>query len=198
MDSLIRFTHEKQRSANITISIKSKHPHPPWALFCDCTPVPVTTDDSFTNKYSYSSYDLKVHFIDVGQGDATLLMSDGESMLIDAGDSNQGTKIQSYLQKQGISDLKYLFLTHPDSDHIGGAPVIITKFNIGTVFTSGYQRTDRTNATERLQETLNYKYISPVISSLGDNYTLGPCTIKVIGPTTYQSEDQIYISSGSI
>ncbi len=154
------------------------------------SPVSVTTDDSFTNEYSDSSYNLEVHFIDVGQGDATLLISDGESMLIDAGDSNQGTKIQSYLLKQGISELKYLFLTHPDSDHIGGAPVIITKFNIGTVFISGYQRTDRTNATERLQETLNYKYISPVIPSLGDNYTLGSCTIKVIGPTTYQCEEQ--------
>lgn len=37
-------------------------------------------------------------------------------------------------QSQGIAKLDYLVLTHPDSDHIGGAPVIITKFEIDKVF----------------------------------------------------------------
>ena len=153
-------------------------------------PISLATDDSFSSETPDSSYDLEVHFIDVGQGDATLLISDNESMLIDTGDLNQGTKIQSYLQKQGITELKYLVLTHPDSDHIGGAPVIITKFNIGTVFISGYQRRDTTKATEQLQQALTYKYISPVVPSPGDTYTLGNSTIDVIGPTTYQCDDQ--------
>ena len=64
-------------------------------------------------------------------------------MLIDAGDDSQGTAIQNYLQKQGIKKLDYLVLTHPDSDHIGGAPVIITKFDIGQVFMSDYKKDNK-------------------------------------------------------
>ena len=67
--------------------------------------------------------DLTVHFLDIGQGDCTLLTQDGHAMLIDAGDNDQGTKVQSYLEYLGISSLDYLVLTHPDADHIGGADV---------------------------------------------------------------------------
>ena len=45
---------------------------------------------------------LEVHFMDVGQGDATLIMTDGHAMLIDAGNNSKGTAVQNYLQKQGI------------------------------------------------------------------------------------------------
>lgn len=54
-------------------------------------------------------------------------------MLIDAGDNDQGTKVQSYLEYLGISSLDYLVLTHPDADHIGGADVVIYKFDCNTI-----------------------------------------------------------------
>ena len=68
---------------------------------------------------------MTVHYLDVGQGDCVLVSCDGESMLIDAGDNNQGTKIQNYLRKQGVTKLKYAVGTHPDADHIGGLDVIL-------------------------------------------------------------------------
>ena len=49
---------------------------------------------------------LQVHFLDIGQGDATLLVCDGHAMLVDAGNNNQGTVVQSYLQSQGIEKLE--------------------------------------------------------------------------------------------
>lgn len=58
---------------------------------------------------------MEVHFIDVGQGDSTLITCDGHAMLIDAGDYSKGTAIQNYLQKQKVTKLDYLILTHPDS-----------------------------------------------------------------------------------
>ena len=72
---------------------------------------------------------LEVHFMDVGQGDATLIMTDGHAMLIDAGNNSKGTAVQNYLQKQGIKKLDYVIGTHPDADHIGGLDVIIYKFD---------------------------------------------------------------------
>ena len=132
---------------------------------------------------------MEVHFLDVGQGDATLIICDGEAMLIDSGDPNQGTKIQLYLTKQGISSLKYLVLTHPDSDHIGGAPVIITKYDIGTIFMSGYQKPEEHKASERVQEALSYRLYDPVIPSVGDSYSLGNASLTFIGPVNYQADE---------
>ena len=77
--------------------------------------------------------DLTVHFLDIGQGDCTLLTQGEHAMLIDAGDNDQGTKVQSYLEYLGISSLDYLVLTHPDADHIGGADVVIYKFDCNTI-----------------------------------------------------------------
>ena len=58
----------------------------------------IETTENTTKEVS----ELQVHFIDVGQGDCTLIICYSEAMLIDAGDNDQGTKIQNYLQKQGI------------------------------------------------------------------------------------------------
>ena len=83
---------------------------------------------------------LAVHFLDVGQGDATLFICDGEAMLLDAGGTTSGTEIQLYLMKNGVEKLKYLILTHPDEEHIGGADVIITKYDIENVFMPAYEK----------------------------------------------------------
>lgn len=72
-----------------------------------------------------SSADLSVHFIDVGQGDCTLIMCEGHSMLIDAGESDQGDKVVEYLKAQEITNLDCVIGTHPHSDHIGGLRAVV-------------------------------------------------------------------------
>ena len=98
---------------------------------------------------------MEVHYIDVGQGDSTLIKCGEHFMLIDAGDDSKGTLIQSYLQKQNVDKLDYLILTHPDADHIGGAPVIITKFDIDRVFVSNYEKDNKTY--QKLIQSLDNK-----------------------------------------
>ena len=75
---------------------------------------------------------LNVHIIDVGQADCILLMTENANMLIDTGDLDDDytTKILNYLKAQGVSELEYLVLTHPDADHIGGAPEVIREFKV--------------------------------------------------------------------
>lgn len=124
--------------------------------------------------------EMEVHFIDVGQADATLITCDGHSMLIDTADDTKGTAIQSYLQNHGIAKLDYLVLTHPDSDHIGGAPVIITKFEIDNVFVSNYKKDDITY--EKLIQALEYKYLEYLTPAVGSQYQLGTATITILAP----------------
>ncbi|MCD5406111.1 MAG: DNA internalization-related competence protein ComEC/Rec2 [Desulfotomaculum sp.] len=86
---------------------------------------------------------LTVHFIDVGQGDATLIQTpNGKNMLIDTGgwsgefESNSGAGnkvVLPYLQYLGVSHLDVLILTHPHEDHAGGTIGIIQHLPVAMV-----------------------------------------------------------------
>ena len=123
---------------------------------------------------------MSVHFIDVDQADATLVICDGEAMLIDTGENSDGTKLQLYLTKQGVKNLKYLVLTHPDSDHIGGADVVITKFPIETVFMSDFVKDTRTY--EDVINALEYKRLKWSTPTVGSKYSLGRAEFTIIAP----------------
>ncbi len=78
---------------------------------------------------------LKVNFMNVGEGDSTLvLFPNGESLLIDAGHKSDGKNISEFLKKNGVKKLNYVLATHPDKDHIGGLETILNDFEIGSIF----------------------------------------------------------------
>ena len=124
--------------------------------------------------------DLSIHFIDVGQGDATLVLCDDHAMLIDTGDNSKGTTLQLYLNKQGVERLDYLVLTHPDADHIGGADVIITKFEIDNIFMSDYA--EDTKTYEEVLDALKQKNENWSMPSVGDTFTLGDAAFTILAP----------------
>jgi len=121
---------------------------------------------------------LEVHFIDVGQGDATLVMCNGESMLIDAGDNTKGTAIQSYLMSHGVSRLKYAIGTHPDADHIGGLDVVITKFAVDNLFMPKISKDTRTY--DDVVQAAKYKSLKIQQPTSGAWYTLGKAKFQVV------------------
>lgn len=71
----------------------------------------------------------KITFLDVGQGDASLLQSSGQTLLLDGGSTSQknvGTYvILPYIKQQGISCLEAVVLTHTDQDHINGVTEVL-------------------------------------------------------------------------
>ncbi len=78
---------------------------------------------------------LKVHFLDVGQGDSEYLeLPGGKTMLIDAGNPENGMDIVSAIKKSGHDRVDYLIATHPHSDHIGGMEKVIQSLQIGTFY----------------------------------------------------------------
>ena len=124
--------------------------------------------------------EMEVHFIDVGQADSTLIKVDGHAMLIDCGADDTGTKLQNYLVKHDVKKLDYLVLTHPDSDHIGGADVIITKFDIDKVFMSPFTKDNNWYAD--LLNALKYKGYSWSTPAVGGDYNLGDASFTVVAP----------------
>lgn len=78
---------------------------------------------------------LKVHFIDVGQGDAILVQTPaGQNLLVDAGENDYGDVVVKYLVSQGVKDLDIVVGTHTHSDHIGGLDKVIRRFPVQAVY----------------------------------------------------------------
>ena len=51
---------------------------------------------------------LKVYFIDVGQADSILVINQNETMLIDAGNNEDGEEVVKFIQEKGIQKLNYV------------------------------------------------------------------------------------------
>lgn len=91
------------------------------------------TWDKFFEKHNEVNGNAQVHFIDVGQGDCSLIVSDDTAVLIDTGESENGEKILEYLDNHDIPDIDCFLLTHPHSDHMGAASYIIDNIDVKQV-----------------------------------------------------------------
>ncbi len=87
---------------------------------------------------------FEIHFIDVGQGDCILIKNNNEYALIDAGNNEYGDIVVKYLKNQNIENLKYIFATHGDSDHIGGLDVVINELDFDKIFYPKQVKTTQT------------------------------------------------------
>lgn len=123
--------------------------------------------------------EMRVHYIDVGQGDATLLEVDGFSILIDAGNW-KSKEVVDYLKEQNIKDIDIVVGTHPDADHIGQLAQVIGEFEVGEAWMSGNSSSSATftNALQAI-EASGTEYVEP---RTGDVYDVGPLEIKVLHP----------------
>ena len=84
---------------------------------------------------------LSVHFIDVGQGDATLIMApSGARVLIDAGPLDSEEVLLSYLASYNVTHLDALVVSHSDSDHCGSADDVLRTLDVGLVVHSGFYK----------------------------------------------------------
>ncbi len=123
---------------------------------------------------------IEIHYIDVGQGDATLIKVDGHAMLIDAGNNSKGTYVQSYLMKEGISTLDYVIGTHPDADHIGGIDVVIYNFDCDTIIMPDCEKDTKTY--DDVIQTMKNKNYSLTYPKVGTTYKLGDAEFTIIAP----------------
>ena len=74
---------------------------------------------------------LRVYVLDVGQGDAILIESDGHAALIDAGEADQGQRVVQMLHALGVRKLDYVISSHPHSDHSGGLRTVLSQIPSG-------------------------------------------------------------------
>lgn len=123
---------------------------------------------------------LIVHFIDVGQGDSTLLESRGEFVLIDAGEKEYGSTVVDYIRSRGAQSLKYIIATHPHTDHIGGMSKVINSISAGSFITvETDQNTRAWLDTLKAVEDNGLDYID---AEPGDTYSFGEAEFTILAP----------------
>ncbi|KAB1440963.1 ComEC/Rec2 family competence protein [Candidatus Galacturonibacter soehngenii] len=147
-----------------------------------------TNNNSLAND-SFAVASMQVHFIDVGQADSILILSDDEAMLVDAGNNEDGTYLVKYLKEQGISKLKYVIATHPHEDHIGGMDDVINNFTVETVLMPDVTHTTKT--FEDVLNAMNENDLGITIPSVGEEYEIGKAKFVVIAPNKEMDENNL-------
>lgn len=134
------------------------------------------------NAFGQPATDLRVIFIDVGQGDSTLIvMPNGKSVLIDGGEKSMGNVVISTLQQHGISKLDVLVASHPHRDHIAGLIPVMSTIEIGLILDSGQQTT--TQVFEDYLNTIEARGIPFKAVEAGQTINLDPrVSMEILNP----------------
>ncbi len=119
--------------------------------------------------------DLKIHFIDVGQGDSTLIITPlHHTILIDGGgskdyDVGKNTLIP-YLLDRGITKLDYIMLSHADFDHMGGIINVIEKLQVKNIIVS--KQPEKSDNFQELIKIVNRKNVNIIAVKKGDKINI--------------------------
>lgn len=132
-----------------------------------------------------SSSDAELHFINTGNSDAILIKQDGKAALIDGGDNDDEQLVVSYLKNQGVTELEYIFATHPHADHIGGLDAVIDNIKVNNLYVSNGDA--ETKSYRDFIKAASNKGLYPSVPLLGSEFKLSTSTFKVL--SVANSED---------
>ncbi|KGA83386.1 competence protein [Lysinibacillus fusiformis] len=136
-----------------------------------------------------AGHEMRVHFIDVGQGDSILIESpNGKTMLIDGGVKGAGQQVVSYLKELGVNKLDQVVATHPDADHIGGLIPVLQTIPIEQFYDSGKVHTSQT--FEEMLMAIDQKNIPYYVPKTGDFIEFDKdVTVKVLNANEHATDN---------
>jgi competence protein ComEC len=122
--------------------------------------------------------ELKVHFLDVGQGDSIFIeLPNKETILIDASAHMYSSGITKYIKKLGYSKINYIIATHPHADHIGGMVGVINSFDFDKIY-----------MTNAISTTSSYKNLLKAIQEKGKKMTRAQKGVSIINDEDLKAE----------
>lgn len=154
--------------------------------------ISLASDDDYKNQTLCD--ELEVHFVDVGQGDGTVILYKDKVIVIDAGPMLHRFKMRNYLQKLGIKRINALIITHPHQDHFGGIDTLLCNFKVDRIYTTEITSKVDKSLTEKFHlykynyiiskyNLINdYKKISVVKKDNISDITIEDLTLKFIAP----------------
>ena len=137
---------------------------------------------SGSNAAAGAGKDLTVKMLDVGQGDAILIRTAEQTILIDTGDTDEHEKFAAALKKEGVKTVDKLIITHPHADHLGGASVVFKECEVRAVYDNG--QTTNSKLYREYLKTIKAKGIAYQALRDGDTLDFGSgVSFKVLSPT---------------
>jgi len=119
-----------------------------------------------------AAQNMTVKMLNVGQGDAILIQTPEQTVLIDTSDLDEQDKLRNELQKAGVKRIDKLILTHPHADHIGGVEgVVLRDYEVGEVYDNGMP--SKSKIYTRYMKILKQKNIKRHGLAAGDELDFG-------------------------
>ena len=132
---------------------------------------------------------FEMHFIDVGQALSVLVECDGQFMLYDGGNVDDGSLVVSYLQKQGVEELQYVFCSHAHEDHVGGLAAALAYFPANHVYSPVTEA-----STKCFRDFVKYTQqqgLQVEVPAVGTTWPLGSASVTMLGPVAQYSDTTI-------
>ena len=131
---------------------------------------------------------LRVYFLDVGEGDAAVLMLDGQVMMIDGGDEAHAPNVCAWLQQQGVGRVDYMISTHPHKDHASGLASVYQVAAVGRLYTPVQEYAENAAFTALINNA--YSTGTEVkVPVPGEVFNFGAAEVMFIGPVHYDAEN---------
>lgn len=125
--------------------------------------------------------EFAIHFIDVGQADAAVILCDDEVLMIDGGNAEDSGLIYSYLSNTlGIEHIDYMIATHAHEDHVGGLSGALNACTVGTVYSPVTEYDSK--AFESLVKYVHEQGLELTVPSVGDMFNVGSASVQILSP----------------
>lgn len=152
---------------------------------------------SSNNNNTNSNDEVKIEVLDIGQGDASLIYTKDEVIMIDTGDVDERDRLEKLLKERNISTIDKLIITHPHADHIGGAYIVFKNVNVKEVYDNGDATTSKTYQT--YLKNIKQKNIAYHQLKAGDTVDFGDgVSFKVFSPTEKMIKNDDDLNNNSI
>ncbi len=157
---------------------------------------------TWSPRYVFEDETLRVTFLDVGQGDATVIeLPGGDTILVDGGVAYERWDIGRmvvgpYLWDRGIRRLTHVVATHPQLDHVGGLAWIIDNFEVEHYWSNGIQRTNY--FYRRLRDAIAKRGLVERIAMEGKSLVReGLCRLISLNPPLAENDATLHDFQGS-
>ena len=129
--------------------------------------------------------EVAVHFLDVGQGSAVLIVAPDASMLIDTGRHDR-SDVVPMIRALGVASIDVVAITHGHADHIGQLDRVLGDFAVGEVWMSGAPHTTQT--FERAITAIENSTAAYEEPRAGDTTTVGSLAIEILNPVALSGD----------
>ena len=134
---------------------------------------------------------MRIMTMKIGKADAIIIENRGRFMVIDAGESEDGDKVASYLRSRGAFSIEYMILTHLDKDHIGGAASLIEGMRVENLIQS--QNSETSKEFREYKIACERKGIRPILLNEVMEFDFAGARVRLLpGEKTRYKNDNDY------